>query len=444
MRSRYGSGCWRRRRRPRTPPRTSPPGSRRRCRRPTSRQSLPISRSTPSAPASTTSPPISANSTTTTAASSGQRISRRSRPTVRRSHPRLASEMLMGRPRHRTSCGFVLALVGASAISGAGPSARAAGVEEFYRGQTVNLLIGFPVANAYDTYGRAVARHLGKHIPGNPSVIPVNRPGAGSLTAANFLYNSAGKDGLTIALFNRSVPLEPLMGNTTARFDARKFTWLGSVGNEVSVCVGWHAAAVKSWNDLLSKDFVAGAASMSADTGVFSQVLKNVFGARIKIITGYPGGGEMSLAMEKGEIDGRCGWSWSGVKSTKPDWLANKQINVLLQLGLRKSDELPDVPLIMDQAKTDDQRQILRLVFSRQEFAWPFAAPPDIPEDRKQALREAFAATMKDPEFLEDAKKLQIDVNPVSADALHKLIDDIYQTPDSVVAKLRDILNVQP
>src|SRR5262249_33926322 len=223
------------------------------------------------------------------------------------------------------------------------------------------LRSGSPARPATAPWGRAAARHIGKHIPGNPTVVPVNRPGAGSLTAANSLYNGVPKDGATIATFNRSVPLEPLMGTAQARFDARKFNWLGSVGNEVSVCVGWHTSAVKTWNDMLTKEFVAGAAGYAADTGVFPLVLKNVFGAKIKIITGYPGGGEMSLAMEKGEIDGRCGWSWSGVKSTKPDWLANKQINVLLQLGLRKSDELPDVPLIMDQAKTDDQRQILRL-----------------------------------------------------------------------------------
>ena len=177
--------------------------------------------------------------------------------------------------------------------------AQAQSVEEFYRKNPVQLLIGFPVANAYDTYGRAVARHLGKHIPGNPTVIPVNRPGAGSLTAANFLYNAAPKDGATIAHFNRSVPLEPLMGNSAAKFDGRKFTWLGSVGNEVSVCVGWHTAAVKTWSDLLTKEFVAGAAGLGADTGVFPTVLKNLFGAKIKIITGYPGGGEMSIAMER-------------------------------------------------------------------------------------------------------------------------------------------------
>ena len=195
--------------------------------------------------------------------------------------------------------------------------AQAQSVEEFYRSHTVNLIIGFPVANAYDTYGRVVARHLGRHIPGHPTVIPVNRPGAGSLAAANFLYNAAPKDGATIAHFNRSVPLDPLMGNAAAKFDGRRFTWLGSVGNEVSVCVGWHTSAVKTWSDLMSKDFVAGAASFSADTGVFLLVLKNVFGAKIKIITGYPGGGEINLAMERGELDGRCGWSWSGVKSQR-------------------------------------------------------------------------------------------------------------------------------
>jgi tripartite-type tricarboxylate transporter receptor subunit TctC len=321
--------------------------------------------------------------------------------------------------------------------------ARSQSVEEFYRKTPIQLVIGFPVANAYDTYGRAVARHLGKHIPGNPTVVPVNRPGAGSLTAANFLYNAAPKDGSTIAHFNRSVPLEPLMGNAAAKFDGRKFTWLGSVGNEVSVCVGWHTAAVQKWNDFFTKDFVAGAAGLGADTGVFPSVLKNVFGARIKIITGYPGGAEMSLAMERGEIDGRCGWSWSGVKSSKPEWISKRQINILVQLGLRKSPDLPDVPLIIDQATNDDQRQILKLVFSRQEFAWPFAAPPDIPADRAQALRDGFAATLKDPEFLDDARKTQIDVNPVPAAAVERLIGELYASPASTLTKLRSVTTTQ-
>ena len=338
---------------------------------------------------------------------------------------------------------LVAAALLSAATSLAPLPAQAQSVEEFYRKTPVQLLIGFPVANAYDTYGRAVARHLGKHIPGNPAVIPVNRPGAGSLTAANFLYNAAPKDGATIAHFNRSVALEPLMGNTAAKFDGRKFTWLGSVGNEVSLCVGWHTAAVKTWSDLLTTEFVAGAAGLGADSGIFPTVLKNLFGAKIKIITGYPGGGEMSIAMERREIDGRCGWSWSGVKSSKPEWLSGKQINILVQLGLQKSPELPDVPLIIDQATTDDQRAILKLVFSRQEFAWPFAAPPDIPADRAQALRAAFAATLADPEFLEDAKKIQIDVSPVSAAAVDRLIGELYASPESVLTKLRSVTSAQ-
>src|SRR5262245_2017392 len=346
--------------------------------------------------------------------------------------------------RHVRRSGLIGVALAVSFLAlGSRSPAQAEGVAEFYRANPVNLLIGFPVANAYDTYGRAVARHLGKHIPGSPSVIPVNRPGAGSLTAANFLYNGAPKDGSTIALFNRSVPLEPLMGNSQARFDVRKFNWLGSVGNEVSVCAGWHTSAVKGWNDLLTKDFVAGAASYSADTGVFALVLKNVFGAKIRVITGYPGGSEMSLAMEKGEIDGRCGWSWSGVKSSKPSWITERQINILVQLGLQKSAELPYVPLIMDLAANDDQRAILKVIFSRQEFAWPFAAPPDIPGDRRQALLTAFAATLKDPEFLDDARKIQIDVNPISGAAVEKLIGDLYETPEAVTAKVRSIVNAQ-
>ncbi len=343
-------------------------------------------------------------------------------------------------PQSRLATTALLSVAAALTVS---PAAQAQSVEEFYRKTSVQLLIGFPVANAYDTYGRAVARHLGKHIPGNPTVIPVNRPGAGSLTAANFLYNAAPKDGATIGHFNRSVALEPLMGNSAAKFDGRKFTWLGSVGNEVSVCVGWHTATVKTWSDLLSKEFVAGAAGLGADTGVFPTVLNNLFGAKIKIITGYPGGGEMSIAMERREIDGRCGWSWSGVKSSKPEWLSGKQINVLVQLGLQKSPDLPDVPLIIDQATSDEQRQILRLVFSRQEFAWPFAAPPDVPADRAQALRAAFAATLADPEFLEDAKKIQIDVNPVSAAAVDRLIGELYASPDAILTKLRNVTTAQ-
>ncbi len=348
----------------------------------------------------------------------------------------------MSRTRIDRLIGLTAVAIAAACITDALP-ARAQGVAEFYSKNPVQLLIGFPAGNAYDTYGRAVARHLGKHIPGNPNVVVVNRPGAGSLTSANFLYSAAPKDGTTIGHFNRSVPLDPLMGNAAAKFDPRKFNWLGSVGNEVSVCVSWHTSSVKNFSDLISKDFVLGATSFSADTGIYPLVLRNVFGAKLKIITGYPGGGEINLAIESGEVQGRCGWSWSGVKSQRPGWLKDRQINLLVQMGLQKASDLPDIPLILDVAKSDEQRKILEVINSRQEFAWPFAAPPDIPADRAQALRNAFAATMKDPEFLADAKKIHIDVNPISGAAVEKLITDVYGTPEAILAKVRSIITTQ-
>jgi len=315
--------------------------------------------------------------------------------------------------------------------------------EDFYKSHALSIVIGFPPASAYDLYGRAVGRHIGKHIPGNPTVVPVNKPGASSLLAANYIYSIAPKDGSTIGIFNRTAPIAPLLGNAGSKFDARKFTWLGSVGNEISVCVAWHTAAVKTWDDLLTKDFVAAAAGLSTDTGVFALVLKNLFGARIKIVSGYAGGAEMSKAIEAGEVDGRCGWSWSGVKASKPYWLDEKKINVLVQLGLQKSGDLPSVPLITELAKSEEQRQILKLVFSPQEFAWPFVAPPDLPEDRKQMLRAAFDATLRDAEFLDDAKRTALEVSPVSGPAVEALIDELYRTPEPIAAKVRQITTAQ-
>jgi tripartite-type tricarboxylate transporter receptor subunit TctC len=341
-------------------------------------------------------------------------------------------------------CGLIgIALAAALAWPASGGAAQAESAEDFYKSHPLSLVIGFPPASAYDLYGRAVGRHIGRHIPGNPAVLPVNKPGASSLTAANYLYSIAPKDGSTIGILSRGAPLDPLLSNAGSKFEPRKFTWLGSVGNEVSVCVGWHSAAVKTWDDLLVKDFVVAAAGQSTDTGVFALVLKNLFGARMKIISGYPGGAEISKAIETGEVDGRCGWSWSGVKASKPDWLAQKKINLLVQLGLQKARDLPSVPLIADLAKSEEQRQILKVVFGPQEFAWPFLAPPDLPPDRRQILRSAFDATLTDPEFLADARRMALDVNPVSGRAVEALIDELYTTPDAVVAKVRQVITAQ-
>jgi tripartite-type tricarboxylate transporter receptor subunit TctC len=328
----------------------------------------------------------------------------------------------------------------AIAFVAAASPAHADPVADFYRGKSLALIIGYSAGGGYDAYGRVVARHLGKHIPGNPAVVPQNMPGAGSLRSANFLYNVAPKDGTTIAHFSRGLAMEPLIGTSATQFDARKFSWLGSGTDEVSICLTWHKSKVKTWNDMLTNPATVGGEGSGSDPDIFSAMIKNAFGAKLRLVSGYPGTAEVALAIERGEVDGRCGWSWSSLKLLKPDWIADKKVNLITQLALKKSAELPGVPLIFDFATTDRQRQILRLVLSRQSMARPFAAPPDLPGDRKAALRQAFDRTLADPEFLAEAKQRGLEVNPVTGSEIDRLVGDLYQTPPDAIAETRAII----
>jgi tripartite-type tricarboxylate transporter receptor subunit TctC len=319
-------------------------------------------------------------------------------------------------------------------------SARAQSVADFYRGKTITLLIGYTSGGGYDLYARVLSRHMGRHIPGNPAMVPQNMPGAGSLRVAGFLYSAAPKDGTTIGMFGRGVAIEPLIGASGANFDARRFTWIGSGGDQVSLCASWHTSKVKTWSDMLTTPFTVGGEGPGSDPDMFAIMLKNVFGAKLRLVSGYPGGPEVNLAVERGEVDARCGWSWSSIKITKPDWLAQKKINLLLQMALQKSPELPDVPLIMDQARNDRDRLILRLMLSRQAMGWPFIAPPDVPAERAQALRKAFDDTMKDADFLAEAKQRLLDVNPMTGVAIDKLVADLYATPPEVIAATKAVI----
>ena len=333
--------------------------------------------------------------------------------------------------RRAVVIGSIVWLAATSAAAVADP------VEDFYRGRNVTMVIGYSVAGGYDNYARVVARHLGNHIPGNPTILPQNMPGAGSLRSANWLYNAAPKDGSVIGMFSRGMAMEPLIGTSQTQFDAQKFSWLGSGTNEVSTCVTWHESPVKTWADALKIPFTVGGEGSGSDPDIFATVVRNVFGVKLRLVSGYPGSAEVALAIERREVDGRCGWSYSSLKLQRPDWVTNKQVNILVQLALAKTPELPDVPLITDFATTDRQRQILRLVFSRQAMARPFTAPPGIPADRKAALRKAFSETMKDPAFLEEAKQRGLEVNPVSGDEIEALIADLYRSPADVVAEVR-------
>jgi tripartite-type tricarboxylate transporter receptor subunit TctC len=270
-------------------------------------------------------------------------------------------------------------------------------------------------------------------------VLPQNMPGAGSLKAANYIFTAAPKDGLYFGTFARTTGINPLL-ESGATFDSRQFSWLGSVTDDVSTCVTWNTSPVKTWDDFLKKPVTLGGQGPSSEPDIFARLFKNVFGAPIKLVPGYPGTNEISLAMERGEVDGLCGLSWSTIKTRHAKWLQEKKMNIIVQSALKKEPEMGNVPLVMDQTKDKEKLQILKLILAAQEMARPFAAPPGIPEDRKAALIKAFDDTMKDPEYLADAKRLKIDVAPVTAKALNELLAELYATPKDVVKKASEAI----
>jgi tripartite-type tricarboxylate transporter receptor subunit TctC len=324
--------------------------------------------------------------------------------------------------------------VGILAVSS---SVLAQSVEDFYKGRNIDLYIGYSVGGAYDLYARVIGRHLGAHIAGDPTLVPKNFEGAGSLRLANFLYRVAPQDGSAIGTIGRGIAFDPLLIGQGDAFDAQKFSWIGSANNEVSVCVARSDSGITKFEDLFTKELTVGGTGTSADTDQFPRVLNHVLGTHFKIVEGYPGGNDVMLAMERGEVQGRCGWSWSSVKSTHKSWIDDKRMVVLIQLSLSKHPELPDVPLVMDFAKTDKQRQILKMVFARNVMGRPYLAPPNLPASRLAALRDAFMATMADKDFLAEADKTQLEINPVSGADVEALVKDVYATPADIVAEAK-------
>ena len=311
---------------------------------------------------------------------------------------------------------------------------------EFYKGRNVELYIGYSVGGGYDLYARLLAKYMGKHIPGNPIVVPKNMTGAGSLRLTGWLYNVAPKDGTVFGAIGRGTAFDPILGNDKAQFDGTKFSWIGSANNEVSICVAWHTSGVTKFADLLTKELVVGGTSSAADTDQFPKVVNGVLGTRFKIISGYPGGNEIGLAMERGEVQGRCGWSWSSVKSTHQQWFDEKKFHILVQLALEKHPDLPNIPLITDLAKDAESRAILKLIFARQVMGRPFLAPPGVPRDRTEALRKAFMDTMRDKDFLADTDKAKMEITPVHGAEIDRLVKEIYATPKAVAQKAAELI----
>jgi tripartite-type tricarboxylate transporter receptor subunit TctC len=307
-------------------------------------------------------------------------------------------------------------------------------------GKPLTILIGYTPGANYDLQARVLAKHLGKYLSGNPTVIPQNMAGAGSLRVANYLYNVAPKDGSAIGVFGRGIATQPLLDEQGIQFDAQKFNWIGSPAAEISVVISWGTKPFKTVDDLRQREMVVSATGTGADSVVFPYILNGVLGTKMKVVTGYPGSAELLLAVERGEVDGNGGTSWGNVSTNRPDWLRDKKLNVILQLGTRKHPELNDVPFVMDYAKNEIDKGILELIFSRQTMAYPFAAPPDVPAERVQELRRAFDSVMADPAYLEDAKRHSLDVDPASGAEIETLVRRVYSSPAEVLARAKAAL----
>ncbi len=338
----------------------------------------------------------------------------------------------------KSSVGTAVAAAFAAWVATAtAPGANAQSVESFYKGKTIAVVIGYAPGGTYDATARLLTRHMGRHIPGEPAMVPQSMPGSGSVKAILHTYGVAPRDGTALAMVARSYPIDPLFNPESEKYDPVKFNPIGSTSTEVSTAVTWHTSPVKTLGDLLKPgvSITAGATGTTDDTGRFPQLTKNLTGADIKIVLGYPGGNDVTLALEKGEVDARFGWSWGSVKSRSKQWLDEKKINIILQMALKKAPDLPDTPFIMDFAKTELDRQAMELIFAPQSFAWPLIAPPDVPADRLAALRRAFAATMKDEKFIAEAEKLAIEVDPVSGEEMQATIKRILAFPSTAVER---------
>jgi tripartite-type tricarboxylate transporter receptor subunit TctC len=326
----------------------------------------------------------------------------------------------------------------AMALALAWPS-QADPVEDFYKGRPLTLVAGFTPGGGFDFFARVVAKHMGKYIPGHPNIIVQNMPGAGSLKATSYMYNVAPKDGSVIALV-RAPALEPLIGTGSSDFDATKFTWLGNGSKESTVCALVGNPRVHTMADAAKHPFTVAGTGPGSDEDMFTRILTKLFDLKAKLVSGYPAGSEMLLAVERGEVDGRCGWAYASIKATKPEWLAEKKLKFLAALTLERLPELPDTPSIMEFATTERQRQILRLVISCQTLGRPFVAPPGIPADRAAALRQAFERTMADPAFVAEMTVRNVEVSPIGWRDIDAILKEAYATPKEVLEEARAII----
>ncbi|MGE5537762.1 MAG: Bug family tripartite tricarboxylate transporter substrate binding protein [Gemmatimonas sp.] len=313
-------------------------------------------------------------------------------------------------------------------------------IADFYRGKKITMMIGFGAGEAYDVYARTLARHMPKYLPGSPLFVPQNMPGAGSLNAANAIFNVAPRDGTAFGTTHRFVPLMPLLGVEGPKFDPLKFTYIGSMNRENSVCISWKGSGINTIDDAKVKEFTVGTTGAGAELTTFNATLTNLLGLKLKVVSGYRTSLEINLAIERGEVQGRCGVSYGSLKNTEPQWFTDDKMNFLIQLGLTKDPELPDVPLFGDLVTNPLDRAALKLMLAPAEIGRPFFGPPGIPAPRTAALRKAFDEALKDPDLIKEAKQQRLDISAVTGSEMEQLLADAYKSSDDVVARARELV----
>ena len=352
---------------------------------------------------------------------------------------RMAETLLAG----AGSLGTKMLLTALTLVAGA-HAATAQSVADFYKGKTVTILVGSDVGGGYDLTARTLAHYLARHVPGRPNIIVQNKPGASSIVASNYVYEIAPRDGTVIAAVQRPIPFQTLFGDTGVRFDVRKMQWLGSTTNELGVVVAWHTAPQQTADDLFRSEMVIGGTGPATDPELFPRAMNRVLGTRFRIVSGYPGQAQIALAMERGEIEGSGNWSFSDIEKGHPDWIAEKKIRMLLQLGLARSPSpvLRDVPLILDIARNPAERHVFEILMGMKTLGRPYFVAPGVPKERADALREAFMATMRDPDFLEEAMRVLGTIDPTSGPDMQSIIANVYALPADIIATAREAVKI--
>ena len=317
---------------------------------------------------------------------------------------------------------------------------QADAVEDFYRGRTLEMTVPGSSGGDYDRRARIVARHMGRLIPGNPQFVVKNMPGGIGLQAANHLANTAPRDGTSMTIVFQNMPVLQAIGSSAVQFDARRFGWLGNTTNSPNVINSWHETGITRIEDVFQKELVVGASGVSSTGYIYPAAMNQILGTKFRIVGGYPGGNEINLAMERGEVGGRGSNSWASWKSNHPHWIAEKKIHILVQVGLSRAPDLKDVPLMLDLAKSEEDRQVLTFLSSDMGIARAFATTPDTPSERLGVLRKAFMALMADAAFLAEAEKQQMDIDPSGPDEVQKVVASMIEAPPAVIARARALL----